>query len=369
MKLLDRYIARSFLLNFVILTVVLLSLIFMVDMVVDLDEFTQAAAARQARFWDSYTFSLLYAVVDYYYPQTFLLYTFLSGVLVVGAMGFTLAALTRTRELVAMVTCGVSMYRIAAPVLIIGGLLNALAIPLQEFVIPPLASKLARGKSQVKLDVVETFRISYAPDGRGNLLSAAALDPEKRELQQTVILERSEQGQVLRRIEAQRAAWDADAGGWMLHDVRLLEPTGPTLGHTQVQGVANMLFVTALSPDVLLARRAAIYTRLLSMRELITMSQSAAADTNAIRRLMQARFSAVVVSILLLVIALPFFLTREPVNLMVQGVYAAGTCLAAWAASLVVLQVGVGSNPVFAAWLPAVLLFPLAMWLFWGIKT
>ncbi len=373
MKTLDRYIIRGFLLNFAILATVIMSLFVLVDVIVDVDEFTQAADARQAIF-GNWFLALLYSIFDFYYPQMLLLYVFFSGVLLVGAMGFTFSALSRHREILAMVTGGWSMYRIAAPVLVVGALLNAAAVPVQEFLIPPLANKLARGKSQVRLDTVETFAVQYARDGRGNLFSARMFNPESMALDGVTILQRDADGHILRRVTAERALWGARESreGWWLQNGRFRAYETDDQGLSTAAARTDQpveFFASDLGPQVLLARRATIYPRLLGMGELMTMAANKSADTDTIRRLMHGRFSMVVLSVLLLVMTLPFYLNREPVNLMLQGVKAAVLALAAWSISLVVMQVGVGLNPVFSAWLPVALFLPLAAWMVGGLKT
>ena len=84
--------------------------------------------------------------VGYYGPTVLLVYVFFNGLIVVGAMGFTLTSLQRTRELTAMIASGVSLYRVAAPLLITGLLLSALTLPVQEFILPPLAPQAGAEK-------------------------------------------------------------------------------------------------------------------------------------------------------------------------------------------------------------------------------
>ncbi len=373
MKTLDRYITRIFLMDFVILVTVIMSLFVLIDVIVDIDEFTQAADIRTPIF-GNWFLALMYSVFDFYYPQILLLYVFFSGVLVVGAMGFTFSALARNRETLAMVTGGLSMYRIAAPVIVVGTLLNAAAVPLQEFLIPPLANKLARGKAQVRLDTVETFAVQYARDGQGNLFSAGMFDPLTSTMEDLTILQRDELGRIQRRITARHAVWDNGDGplGWRLEEGQFLayETDAQGLSTSAARSAQPIdFFPTDLKPQILLTRRATIYPRLLSMRELLAMAANRSADTDTIRRLTHGRFSMVVVSVLILVMALPFFLNREPVNLMVQALKAIVLCMSAWAAGLLVMQVGVGLNPVFSAWLPVALLLPLVAWMVSGLKT
>src|SRR4051812_7421296 len=124
MKILDRYIIlRNFLINFVILLVVFVLLFVLVDLVFNFDEFLKAGRGMGLMR------GLVWVVWDYYSPMVPFLYVYFSGLLVVAAMGFTFAGLSRSGEMVAMVSSGISMYRIAAPVVVVGFLLNALALP------------------------------------------------------------------------------------------------------------------------------------------------------------------------------------------------------------------------------------------------
>jgi len=90
MKTLDRYIVRQFLTNFAILFVVLMSLFVVVDLIVDLDEFIQAGAAHADAWIGGRWMATLGITVGYYGPTVLLVYVFFNGLIVVGAMGFTL---------------------------------------------------------------------------------------------------------------------------------------------------------------------------------------------------------------------------------------------------------------------------------------
>ncbi len=365
MKILDRYIIRQFLINFVILTTVLMLLFVVVDLIVALDEFLEAGRVRAAWFvvgGDADTqpgfvpvlLGTLWSVGDYYGPLIVLIYVFFSGLLVTAAMGFTFAGLVRSHEMLAVLTSGVSLYRIAVPVLVVGCMLNALTLPSQEYLIPKLAPKLARKQSQVKYDRIQTFDVQFAPDRSGNLLSAAEFDPEHNLLRDVTILERDHLGPARRRIRAEQAIWvnDADRTGWQLiqgsvGDVNSLSPEPLDF------------YPTDLSPQVLLARRAAIYPRLLSFAELNELMHSVP-NTSQIQQIIHSRFSLMVVNVLVLVMGLPFFLLRDPqTNLFIQAIKAATVCVGGWAAALLIQQIGVSYlNPVAAAWRPVVLYLP-----------
>lgn len=373
MKIFDRYIILQFLLNFVILFVVIMTLFVLVDLIVDLDEFLKAGRNRATSggTW-SVLGATLWRIADWYGPMIVLIYTFVSGLLVVAAMAFTFSQLVRSGEVVALLTGGISLYRLAAPVLVVGCLLNALTLLNQELVIPKLTHKLVRKKSQVKEDVLRTFAVHYAPDDAGNLISSETFDPAHSIMDHMVVLQRNSLGQAVKRISARQARWDDHREGWELTDAYRVsrsvtdEVAGGRFSAPEPEPIA--FYQTSLSPHVLLARRASIYPSLLSLVELRSLVNNPAADSGRIYQIMHSRFSLMVVNVLLLVLALPFFLLREPADLLRQAVKAVCVTLGAWGIGLLLLQIG-GPKPVLAAWLPVVILTPVSAMLLQLVKT
>lgn len=372
MKTLDRYIVRQFLLNFAILTVVLLSLFVLVDMIWDLDEFTQAADRHAGRY-GGFVPALLLIIVDYYAPLLLMVIVYFLGILTVAAMGFTFSNLTRTGELVAMAFGGISMYRIAAPVLIAGGIINLAALPNQEFVIPSVASKLMRKKQQLKSDVeLKPFAVRYVKDSKGHLLSAQSFDTRAGKLENVTVLLRDSRGRALARVSAPEATWDEEHQRWNFPEgqarVRLL---GDILGESKsALEVSREHFATTLTPEVLMARRTNLYFNLLGLESLFEFLQNPAVDRAQVLQIMHSRFSLLVVNVLILAMGLPFFLMREGGNLLLQGIKAAGLCIGAWATALVLLQVGADLlNPVTAAWLPVILYLPVTAAMLLTVRT
>lgn len=393
MRILDRYIVRQFLLNTFIVSFVLLGLFVLVDFIIDVDEFLKAGRSwAEARHSEptglQVTGMTLYAIVDHYTPTAILLYVYFCGLFVVAGMAFTLANLIRTRELVAMVTGGISMYRIALPILLAGFVVIAVSLPVQEYIVPHLAPKLARSKSQIKYGTLRTFPVHLVPDGQGNLLSAATFDINQKEptLEGINIIERdADTGAAVRRIQAESGWWDASRHGWEFTQGYALPvpPSGEGLGIAGAISAGLPLggeiedvpfYPTSISPDVLLAKREAIYVRLMSMTDLLRLRANPAADQAQISQVLWSRFSMLVVNVLILVMALPLFLLREPGNMLIQAAKAAALTMGAWGAALVILQVGgIGAattiNPVTAAWLPVVLYLPLSAGMLMIVKT
>lgn len=375
MKTIDRYILRQFVLNFVILLIVLSGLFVIVNVVVDLDEFLSAGkllADDLGGFW----LATAWVIIDFNAPLLLLIYVYFSGLLVVGAMGFTFAGLLRTRELTAMVSSGISMYRIAMPVLILGGLLSAASLPSQEFFIPHLASRITRHKSEIGENKPKLIEVSFAVDRSHSLLSASEFDPRGNTLREVSILERTEVGKATGRITADSAEWVDQKGvtGWKLaNGQRFRREMARTAGlrGDMRSGERIDFFATDLSPKVLLAHQQSVYLRLLSLRDLDELrAQTQLIDPDQVLQVMHTRFSLLVMNVLILVMGLPFFLLREPANMLLQGVKAAGVCLGAWGGGLVLLQIGGDLlNPVAAAWLPVVIYLPVSAALLVQVKT
>lgn len=409
MKIIDRYIIRLFLINFVILTVVFMLMFMLVDFISDSDEFVEAGRVRGLQLAESLSnkeaiaeiedgarpslghmaMGVLWVIGDWFGPSIILMFVFLSGLLVTGAMGFTFVSLVRNREIIALVASGVSMHRIAAPVLVAGVALNLLTFPLQEWVVPPLADKLIRRKSEMKHERTTQFAVEFSLDQRGSLISASRLDGDL--MYDVVIFFRDKKGNTEKRVIADEAEWDPQLklkderqwnptlklaeetpkGGWRLIGGMVDEPIagGALQQYANQGGEPYQCYITNLSPKLLTARRAGVYARLLGSADLLALRNDPILGSLA-SKILHSRFSLMVVSALVLVMGLPFFMLRLPTNMVMQSAKAAGVCLGAWAGGLVLLQVGSGSlPPVVAAWLPVVIFLPVSAALLQLVET
>ena len=93
-------------------------------------------------------------------------------------------------------------------------------------------------------------------------------------------------------------------------------------------------------------------------------------DIDALLRFRYARFTAVLINMLVFVIALPFFLLREPANLLRQSVLCAGASIPAMMGALLALAVNLpGIPPAVGVFLPALVLLPVSMFMVTLIKS
>jgi lipopolysaccharide export system permease protein len=389
MKALDRYIIRQFLVNYIVLFAIVVILIVTLDAIINIDEFTQvtenpklvpADASAWARAW-----AVMYALYDFYAPQIALFYVYAAGVLPIAAAGFTLASMMRNRELIAVLAGGISLYRVAMPLLVIGCALSTLMLIDQELIIPPLREKLARTHRHVKHGRILPFTVEMVPEivrdeqtglpRRELLFTAAKFDPARQTLDRAWILRCDDRGRAIERITAQHAAWDAGRGGWRLFDgVSQRVTRGANTGDRIAAASSRPIdFVAStLDPVTLRLRRNSKYRQLLSIRELGALMQSGSeiVPKDELQRLRHGRFSLMVVNVLILAMGLPYFLLRTPGNLMIQTIKAAPLCLGVWAGSFVMMQMGSGGlPPELAAWLPALIYLPVALFMMDRIRT
>src|ERR1041384_989929 len=136
MRILDRYIVKSFLVNYLLALGVLVGIYTLLDLIVNFDNFAKGAAATAAAGEQGPTaMNLVGDMVDYYAYQMLVIFQQVSGAIPLLAAGFTMVRMTRHRELTAMLASGVSLYRVAAPIVLVSIGFSMLNVINQEFIL------------------------------------------------------------------------------------------------------------------------------------------------------------------------------------------------------------------------------------------
>ncbi len=307
----------------------------------------------------------LLAVVDLWGPRLLQLFNYLTGVVLVAAMGFTCVGFVRRREFTAIIASGISLHRLAAPLLVVALGITALAAANQEFLLPGVAHLLPRSHAEAGRRSLESFRVPLVKDAEGRLFYAARYDSDNRALENLTVLERTESGAAARRIRAERAVWDGS--GWTLEEGLAESDPG-----VKPQPLARI--ETDLDPTAILVSQIQGYGQSLSWRQIAhTLRRAGGVEPSLRERLDRVRFgrlSAMTCNLLAVVIALPFFLLREPRNMVAQSLKCAPLALAALLGSAIGSAAPLPGLPTWlGVFMPALALLPISIWALASIRT
>ena len=381
MKILDRYILVSFLKNWLISFMVLVGMYMVLDMVFNFDELVAMKPDASGSATASNTLvSVLYNVGDFYFYQSFLFFNHLSGIIPVVAAAFTLMRLSRFNELTAVMAAGVPLLRLAMPIILAGVVLNALVVVNQEFVIPNLSHKLSRERDEVGGGTGEQSPVRAMQDDHNSLLFAARYTPPgdhgPAELLYLDILEFDDRDRVTGIVTAERAEYDPGERVWTLTNGMRATGLRPDEARPAPQPVAT--WSTNVNPEEIKLFRKSDYVDLLStdrINQLLARPKSYG-EANLLR-VKHARFTQPLMNVILLLLAVPCVLTREPGHLKA----AATKCLVLTGIGMgsIFLAQQIAANPpdlrlaaqwpALMAWVPIFLFGPLAVFLLDRVKT
>lgn len=373
MSLLDRYIARQFLTNTLALFVILCAFVVVIDVIMNMDRFLRLAAVLGAQDEEPAQGirRVLVAVVliaDLWWPKLLQLYNFLLGMVMVAAMGFTGAQLTRQREFIAMMAAGLGLHRVMRPILLVALALTGLQLINQELIIPRIAPLLVREHRDAGNHSLGVASVSLTTDGQGRLFRAVAFDADTGRLEGLYIMERDAEQRAARAIRAESATYRD--GGWDLVNA-VAEPrgrsaTGPPTPIDRLE--------SSLDPDKLRMNRFQSYKQALSFRQ---VGQMLARDTLAdqsqrdtLQRIRWGRFAMMISGLLALVIAMPFYIRREPTNMVVQSLKCAPIAMTALIGGILGASAAIPGIPAaLGVFLPVMILSVVAIAQISGLKT
>lgn len=375
MKILDRYVLGSFLKNYLISLMVLIGLYVVLDMVFNFDELVEARGSGAAAAGGvAAAAQIVFAIAEFYFYQAFVIFAQLSGIIPVVAAAFTLFRMTRQNELVAMMAAGLPLLRVVRPVVFAGVVLSFLLIVDQELLIPGMIPKLIRSHDQVAQQTARSYPIRAMRDDYGGLLNAAQYYPptgtEPARMIIFDLVERNEHGDAVGHVRADEAVWDKDRQHWVLSSgVRV---TGLLPDEKRSPEMPVDFYKSNITPDEVALHRSGQFVNLLStnrINELLTRQQSfGVAD---LLRVKHSRIAQWLLNIVLLLLALPCVLSREPTQLKASAMkllVLTGACLGV----TFVCQHLAGQPapaggpwvdrwPALMAWTPIILFGPLAV--------
>ena len=309
MKILDRYVLGLFLKNYLISFMVLIGLFVVLDMVFNFDEFAKVRAVGGGAA------EILSGITSYYFYRIFLIYVHLSGIIPVVAAAFTLMRLSRFNELAAILAAGVPLVRVAMPIIFAGLLLNVLVFVDQELIIPKIIPQLTRARDEAHATSAKSFPV-HGMEGNENVMLVAGLfTPGTAETPATMqvvdFIERDEQARAMRHVSADGAEWDPVGRQWRLINGQEVRDLLPHQVHTPPQPID--VYPAHVSPTEIALYRSGDFVALLSTQSINQLLQSPRIYRSGdLLRVKHFRWTQLVANVLLLLLAIPCVLTREP---------------------------------------------------------
>lgn len=313
MRTIDRYICTTFLGSYLILLLIGVGVYVFSDVLFNLDEFTKDRALSAGQ--------VLMNMADYYGCNLPLYYYQLGGIMMTIAAAFTFAMLLKNNELTPLVAAGVPLQRLAVPVLLPSVVLVGLWLVNSEVVMPAMASKIAR----LQGDLSETRQVDVrcVRDDRNAMLTALELRVHSGVLNGVYIIEPDENGYPRHLIRADAATWDPQRRTWRLdRGARMVMGDAfgdEELGHA-IQWTPLAEYTFTLSPAQIRLRQSAQWADLMSIRQMNALLQSRnLPNLPAVSKARDIRFAQPLLIGILMLLAIPYFLTREPGNVLVAG--------------------------------------------------
>ncbi len=131
MKILDRYILKNFLLDFLICLVTLMALCVIVETFEKASEFAEYFG-DQKKAGEPMQRSPFQAIGRYYLLHLPILYGQVSPIILLMAAMFTVTRMGRYGEFIPIKASGISLYRVLLPILIVGVVLSGISVVIQE---------------------------------------------------------------------------------------------------------------------------------------------------------------------------------------------------------------------------------------------
>jgi len=357
MKILDKYIIKNFLTGYLIAFFVLIGLRIIIELFVNLDEFSENEKLGTLQ---------VVANITYFYGIRIPLYfRDFAGMITVVATAFTFGKMVRSGELIAVMASGVSLKRLVVPVFVIALLMTGLFVIDQEFIIPPLADKLVRSEDDVRGE--KSYGVRFINDEHGSLLFAQTFDSKNSALNYPTILLRKQTNrigvwEVTGWISADKAVYNHQNLRWDLingirSDKTSLSAPIPFYSYTSDVG-----------PKELPVRRKAENKSLLSWAQLNRLSnqKNKIKDQGQLYAQMQSHITDPIISLVMLMISVPILICRDPKTLKTAVMFSFTATTACFITTFVSKLFATEAFfdkmiPEFWVWLPVFIFLPVAV--------
>ena len=359
-NLLDRYVVRLFLRVFVLVVASGVSLFLIFDLSDTIDEILKNKVPNSI-------------VISYYKYLSLQMFYEIAPILVLVTTLMTFSLLSRSNELTACKSLGMSLYRISLPAILTSLLITLFCSYLESAVLPASNAKVAQLKDRIRgSETVRTYRRADRQwlFGQGRYIyNYLHYDPERPSLQRLQVFDFDQNHRLSRRLFAESAEYIGEvwkfSGGW----ARYFNNVDVT-GYEKVEGQKIVRFPE--TPDYFDSEiRPPEQMRYAELREYIQELKESGQPVPELQVELYNKIAFPVVSLVMALVALPFAF-----RLGRQGaLYGIGLSIMLGIVFLVVFfffttlgQVG-ALPPVVAVWSPNAVFALFSAYLFLGVKT
>jgi len=361
-QLLDVYLLRSFVYYFVLLTVGFILLFEVFTFFELLDDFAQHRAG-------------LVEITQYFLFLACYLFYQLAPLAALVSVLVTLGVMTKNNELVAFKASGLSLYRIALPLLLAGIFLAASLVILDDTYLPYANQRQDALRNQIKGRPAQTY---YQPSRQwifgesSKIYNYELFDPDRELFGGLNVFELNPATfEIRRRIYAARAHWDSQQGLWILESGWIRD-----FDHGQVTRytpfMANALNELSEPPSYFNREvRQSYQMTWWELKRYIGDLHQAGFDVARLSVQLQKKLSFPLVAPIIILLAIPFSIlvgTRGAVGGLALGV---GIAIVYWAASALTEAMGAVGQlpPLLAAWAPDTVFGFLGLYFFLKMPT
>jgi lipopolysaccharide export system permease protein len=372
MRILDKYIARNFIVGYFIVLIVLMGLCIVIDLFINLDEFAELS--------DLGTRTVISNMLTYYSVQSSLYFRYLAGFITVIAALFSLGKMIWTNELIAVMASGTSLKRIIAPVVLLSILFTGFLVIDQELIIPRLANQLVR--SHDALPGEQKYDVWFMGDGNGSLINTKNFDEKTSTMHKPTIIIRKPIPDTIRwdvvgEIKADRATYNRQKKRWDLENgifLKIVKQDEELSMSQQPEPVA--FYESDVTPEDIPVRRQEDYKSLLSSAQLARLAKKRTRVKDLAELYSQKHFRITdpVINIVMLMVALPLVVCRDPTSLksaiLISFAVTIACFVVTFACRMVATEVIFNQvRPELWPWVPVFIFLPVAFIEFDSMKT
>jgi LPS export ABC transporter permease LptG len=357
--LLDRYLVREFLVFMGIGLAVAAALFVVIDLLQTLDRYLRVKPP------------LIFIVEHFIYRLPAALHDGLPVVMLVATI-FLFLALSRYHELTAMKAAGISLYRVSAPILLMGLSVAVSAGLFQELFLPRL-NELGEEVDRVKIRGqlprhLQLRQRLWLRSADTRFFRVELLNPGTNDMYGVTVLELDKQFRLVSRLDTRRAHWTP--GGWELTDGAIREVVGANNVET-IPFTATSLVMQEHIEEFTRIQKPVTSMSYWELLDYVTKLEAAGFQVKKYLVELYSKLSFPLVNLVMVLVAIPFAL-QSPRGGRLFGI---GLAIGIMAGYLVVHYVALAFAradllpPLLAAWTANVIFLGIGTSLFLRART